>query len=85
MNADFNLIRPIERKVIQMTNYGKTYSTVRPQDVEINEIKVFVASDISEIEVATEEGAHTEYEYNLVEYDKDEYIETLQEEIKQLS
>lgn len=76
-----------------MTNYGKTYSTVRPQEVEINETTVFVASDITEVEVTTEEetgtdtgtGTHTEYEYNLIGYDKDEYIETLQEEIKQLS
>ncbi len=68
-----------------MVNYGKTYSTVKPQEVEINETTVFVASDITEVEVTTEEETHTEYEYNLVGYDKDEYIETLQEEIKQLS
>lgn len=62
-----------------MKDYGIQRSTVQPQDVEIAETKVFVASDIKEVTVKDEmeEQEHIEYEFNLVEYDKDEYIKMI--------
>lgn len=60
-----------------MIDYGTQRSTVRPNAVEITETKVFTASDITEISVTDqneEETEHTEFEFHLVEYDKDEYI-----------
>ena len=57
-----------------MTNYGDTRSNLRPQATRTDDKYVWVASNIREITVEDEEGTHTEYEYNLVRYDKDEYI-----------
>ena len=59
-----------------MIDYGKQLSAVKPEEMEITSSKVFIYSDITEVVVpATEnEDAYTMYEFNLVEYDKDEYI-----------
>ena len=57
-----------------MKNYGDTRSNIRPQATRTDDKYVWVASNIREITVEDEEGNHTEYEYNLVRYDKDEYI-----------
>ena len=51
-----------------------TRSNIRPQATRTDDKYVWVASNIREITVEDEEGNHTEYEYNLVRYDKDEYI-----------
>ena len=64
-----------------MKDLGIVQSTERPSDVDIRETKVFVASDIKEVK---EEGTDGQpgfegYSYNLVEYDKDEYIQMIQE------
>ena len=59
-----------------MIDYGKQQSTVEPQELELTETKVFVASNIIPVnESGTEEQpGFTGYEFDLVEYDKDEYI-----------
>lgn len=57
-----------------MKNHGQVRSTVEPLAVEITASKVFVASDIEEITVTMEEDTHVEFQFNLIEYDKDEYI-----------
>ncbi len=59
-----------------MIDYGKQQSTVEPQELELTETKVFVASNITPVnESGTEEQpGFTGYEFDLVEYDKDEYI-----------
>lgn len=59
-----------------MIDYGRQKSTVKPEEIEITENMVFIASGISEI---TEEGTDSQpgfagYEFDLVGYDKDEYI-----------
>lgn len=59
-----------------MIDYGRQKSTVKPEEIEITEKMVFIASGISEI---TEEGTDSQpgftgYEFELVGYDKDEYI-----------
>ena len=59
-----------------MIDYGRQKSTVKPEEIEITEDMVFIASGISEI---TEEGTDSQpgftgYEFELVGYDKDEYI-----------
>ena len=64
-----------------MKDLGIVQSTERPSDVDIRETKVFVASDIKEVK---EEGTDGQpgfegYSYNLVEYDKDEYIQMIQD------
>lgn len=60
-----------------MKDYGLTRSTVEPQEVEITETKVFVATDIHPVTIVIEDNETTEYEFNLVEYDKDDYIKII--------
>ena len=59
-----------------MKQYGTQRSTVKPEDVEITESKVFSYQDITEIKVKNLESDDeiTIYEFTLTEYDKDEYI-----------
>lgn len=59
-----------------MKQYGTQRSTVKPEDVEINESKVFTYESIIEIKVKNPESDDeiTMYEFTLTEYDKDEYI-----------
>ena len=58
-----------------MINYGKTKSTVRPNGIVTDEKSVWVHTNIVEI---TEEE-FIGYEYDMVQYDKDEYITLLAE------
>lgn len=62
-----------------MIDYGKVRSTVKPDEVEIDEYSVWVNNDIKEIEVQSENETHTEYEFNQVRYTKDEYIKLIDE------
>lgn len=59
-----------------MKHYGTQRSTVKPEDVEITESRVFSYEDITEIKVKNPESDDevTMYEFTLTEYDKDEYI-----------
>lgn len=59
-----------------MKQYGTQRSTVKPEDVEITESKVFTYESITEIKVKNHESDDeiTMYEFTLTEYDKDEYI-----------
>ncbi len=59
-----------------MIDYGKQRSTVKPEELELTETKVFVSSNITEVnESGTgEQPGFTGYEFDLVEYDKNEYI-----------
>ena len=59
-----------------MKQYGTQRSTVKPEDVEITESKVFTYESITEIKVKNPESDDevTMYEFTLTEYDKDEYI-----------
>ena len=69
-----------------MKDYGRTRSTIKPNELEVTESKVFVATNITEIQVddpvndGEEQTTHTEYEYNLVEYESSEYIELMHTE-----
>lgn len=70
-----------------MVDYGKVRSTVRPEPKEIDEYSVWVNSNIREIQIDDpDEGQHTEYEYeyNMVQYSKDEYINMIDNEKTQL-
>ena len=60
-----------------MTELGKQKSTVRPQDVEILETKVFIASNIEEVTETIGEEEFNGFQFDLTEYSKDEYIHLL--------
>lgn len=66
-----------------MVNHGKVRSTVKPESMVIDEYSVWMNSNIQEIEiedeVVTDDGkvekrTHIEYEYDMVQYTKDEVI-----------
>lgn len=64
-----------------MVDYGRVRSTVKPQPVVIDEFSVWKHTDIQE--VSENPGAENEfngYEYNMVQYSKDEYIRMVAEE-----
>lgn len=58
-----------------MIEHGKTQSAIRPNAIDIDEYSVWVAENITEI---TKEN-DVLYEYDLVQYTKDEYIKLLVE------
>lgn len=62
-----------------MKNHGKVRSCVQPKALEIDEFSVWVASNITHVEEAGSEDqpGFTGYEYDLVQYDKDEYIQMM--------
>lgn len=66
-----------------MINHGKVRSTIEPERLVIDEYSVWIAENVEEIEVEdeiindkgeTEKVTTTMYEYDLVQYTKDEYI-----------
>lgn len=75
-----------------MKTYNFTYSTIEPPKIDITATKVFLATNIQEIEREVEDTIEHCYQYTLIEYDKDEYlailsqnqqdIEALQEELR---
>ena len=60
-----------------MTELGKQKSTVRPQDVEILETNVFLASNIEKITETIGEEEFNGFQFDLTECTKDEYIRLL--------
>lgn len=56
-----------------MIKHVKAQSTIKPNAIEIDEYSVWVAENITEI---TKEN-YVLYEYDLVQYTKDEYIKLL--------
>lgn len=62
----------------------KVQSTVKPEPIEIDEYSVWIAEDIQEKSIVDEEGQeHVEYEYELTQLTKDEYILKLHEDQQQ--
>ena len=69
-----------------MINYGRTYSDERPEEVDVKETMVFVASNIEEVTVEEpEEGEKTQYAFDYVGYDKDEYIKMMTDASESMS
>lgn len=52
-------------------------SSTKPKNIEILKNKVFVSNNITEVEKNFDDEIYTEYEYELIEYSKDEYIKLL--------
>ena len=57
-----------------MTNHGRVRATQKPEVITIDDYSVWVAKNIVSVTVADEAGDHTEWEYDLTQYGKDEYI-----------
>jgi hypothetical protein len=68
-----------------MKDYGTVKSTIRPEEIKIDEFSVWVASDIKQVkETAGEDTEFTGFEYELVQYTKDEYIKMQSVQITEL-
>ena len=65
-----------------MINHGKVRSTIKPEKMVIDEYSVWISENINKIEVESENSNEETkkdektvmYEYDLVQYTKDEYI-----------
>ena len=71
-----------------MKLHGKVRSSTRPQDVEITDTAVFVATNIQAYSKQIDDYTYNGFEYDWTEYTKDEYllqqstqIASLQEEL----
>ena len=58
-----------------MIDYGKVRSTVKPDAIVIDEFSVWQHTDIQEVsENVGEENEFVGYKFNMVQYDKNEFI-----------
>lgn len=65
-----------------MTNHGKVRATQAPENIVIDEFSVWVADNVTTVTVPDEDGqTHTEYEFDLKQYGKDEYIHSMDEQL----
>lgn len=60
-----------------MVDYGRIRSTVRPEEKVVDDYSVWVNTDIQEVQVTDEMGDRTEFEFNQVQYSKEEYIKLI--------
>lgn len=64
-----------------MVNLGKVRAAEAPENMVIDEYSVWIAENITEVTVTDEQGTHTEYEFDLKQYDKDEYIHAMDDQL----
>ena len=58
-----------------MIDYGKVRSTVKPDEIVIDEFSVWQHTNIQEVsENVGEENEFVGYEFSMVQYDKNEFI-----------
>ena len=62
-----------------MKDFGKQRSTVSPEPMVVDEFSVWVHSDIVPVEENVGEETFTGFEFNIVQYSKDEYIKMMAE------
>lgn len=60
-----------------MVDYGKQKSTVKPEPMVLDENSVWVYTNIQAVEETVGEEVFSGWEYNMVQYTKDEYIRML--------
>lgn len=60
-----------------MVNYGIVRSESSPAEIEITNYKVYVASNIHPYQTEIDGHEVNGYEYDYIEYTKDEYIQLL--------
>lgn len=61
----------------EMIDYGRQRSTVKPEPMVIDESSVWVHSNIQPVEETVGEEMFSGWEFNMVQYTKDEYIRML--------
>ena len=64
-----------------MVDYGKQRSTVKPEPMVFDENSVWVYSNITHVEETVGEEVFSGWEFNMVQYTKDEYISKLDNQL----
>ena len=65
-----------------MLNHGKVRANEQPEEIVIDESSVWIAENITTVIVPDEDGqTRTEYEYDLKQYEKDEYIHEMDSQL----
>lgn len=69
-----------------MIYHGLVRSIIKPEPKKIDAYSVWVNTDIRErqVQYEGEEGTHIEYEFNLIQYSKDEYIKIIDDKNAEL-
>lgn len=67
-----------------MIEHGKVRSTISPEPVVVDEQSVWVHSNITPIEETSGESTFIGFEYDMVQFSKDEYILKMAEKNTQL-
>lgn len=67
-----------------MIEHGKVKSTVAPEPLVIDEVNVWVHSNIVPVEEVVGEETFKGFEYDMIQYEKDEYIRIMAEKNKTL-
>lgn len=62
-----------------MKDFGRQRSTVSPEPMVVDEFSVWVYSNIIPVEENIGEGTFIGFEFNMIQYGKDEYIKTMAE------
>lgn len=62
-----------------MIEHGKVRSTVSPEPLIVDEYSVWLHSNIVPIEEGVGEEAFNGFEYDVIQYDKDEYVKIITE------
>lgn len=62
-----------------MKEYGKVRSTVQPDPLVIDEGSVWINSNIAPVEEIVSEETFIGFEYDMIQYEKDEYIKIMAE------
>lgn len=63
-----------------MVDYGTVRSTVEPEEKVVDDLSVWVNTDITPVQEGEGEEAFTGFEFNQVQYSKDEYIKMIDEQ-----
>ena len=67
-----------------MKDYGIVHSTEKPPEIQVTTTNVFIASNITSYSNTYDGHIEKGYEYHYVKYDKDEYIQLMAQENKNL-
>ena len=64
-----------------MLNHGRVRAAEMPENVVVDECSVWISENITTVTVTDEQGTRTEYEFDLKQYTKDEYIHSMDEQL----
>lgn len=67
-----------------MKAYYNVRSMDRPPEMRIDDYSVWICTNVTTVEVKEEETTRTEYQYDMLRYDKNEYITSQSEQITDL-